>query len=817
MALSYRQLRRTPQVGDRVQLVPFSTIQERLPAYMDTRGTFGINTAEWKRMENKIMVVTSVSPDHVVDGANGVQELYAWITCNDVETGGAVHWTFTEFNTCPLDQTPGTEEEGNNMEVLNNAPVPELPDLNAVEINDNTDDLETILNTLTADGTHNLEIFFGSYNAADVAHAAHDLAEFYNGYRSNSHGMWNWHPDVTDALLNVNCNTYSLPYATMLDAESHGNDFNRNLSVNSMAINLASAFQGVANIREWTEMEITERPFETDVNDWSEFGGNLARFLSRRSAASSIGKLKDVVRILKAWKHINPAEAAKPLLREAEYDHAVCKFSYKDADGKYLYTPNIRKVTAEDRYNEPDAETREKYGIINNSPRSTKIGIRWNDYMKNVIVEDVTGKLIPKRSAHIVNQFDIGTESNHGSEWDLYERHGRIYAQAFGEERYQFMVNCGNIATCPDCGREIVVGSDAARYTHNDLAICLHCVEANYTVCSRCGRAERNENVSDWHTITDAYSTATYCPDCYEEVRWRSYIESYGFKPSPRFHSMPGADENNRLKMGLELEVDAVYTPSEDGYEDSTADGDNSSVGERGRVRASTKLHELDENMDLMYQKRDGSLSQGGEGGIEIVTHPCTLEFHRQKFPWHEVIKVVKEEGFRSDKTKTCGLHIHVSRKGLGDNATERQLTIAKLILVYDNLWEKLVKFSRRDRSQLDRWARKPDSNIQKGDTQEEVLEKAEEVRRSNCCGHNGRYRAINLQNEQTVEFRMFRGTLNSETLFATLELTQLLCDYCKDHSVEEVMDLTWAKLVEIGCEKYPEFKGYVNRKHLLR
>lgn len=40
-----------------------------------------------------------------------------------------------------------------------------------------------------------------------------------------------------------------------------------------------------------------------------------------------------------------------------------------------------------------------------------------------------------------------------------------------------------------------------------------------------------------------------------------------------------------------------------------------------------------------------------------------------------------------------------------------------------------------------------------------------------------GRYFSVNLQNANTIEFRIFRGTLKYNTLIATLQLVDRVCD----------------------------------------
>lgn len=55
-----------------------------------------------------------------------------------------------------------------------------------------------------------------------------------------------------------------------------------------------------------------------------------------------------------------------------------------------------------------------------------------------------------------------------------------------------------------------------------------------------------------------------------------------------------------------------------------------------------------------------------------------------------------------------------------------------------------------------------------------------------------GKYSAINLDHKDTIEFRMFRGTLCPGTLFNTLEFVSLLAKVSKELSIDEVNELTW-------------------------
>ena len=94
-------------------------------------------------------------------------------------------------------------------------------------------------------------------------------------------------------------------------------------------------------------------------------------------------------------------------------------------------------------------------------------------------------------------------------------------------------------------------------------------------------------------------------------------------------------------------------------------------------------------------------------------------------------------------------------------------------------------------------------------DTVVKILEHAKK-------GCNGRYSCINLQNWNTVEFRMFRGTLKVNTIIATLELVDLICQYALTFDDEEIAKVSWTEFVEgIDEEFYPELIIYLKERRL--
>lgn len=71
----------------------------------------------------------------------------------------------------------------------------------------------------------------------------------------------------------------------------------------------------------------------------------------------------------------------------------------------------------------------------------------------------------------------------------------------------------------------------------------------------------------------------------------------------------------------------------------------------------------------------------------------------------------------------------------------------------------------------------------------------------------------INLENAGTIEFRMFRGTLKLNTIIATLQLVDKVCDAAISLSDEEMKSLSWTTFVS-GCSE-PELVQYLKERRL--
>ena len=322
--------------------------------------------------------------------------------------------------------------------------------------------------------------------------------------------------------------------------------------------------------------------------------------------------------------------------------------------------------------------------------------------------------------------------------------------------------------TCEVCGERIWL-DDAE--TDGYTTLCHSCYDEYYTYCENCGRLVH---------ISDAYypdgGDDAYCCRCANNLRSsRQAIKCYSYKPRPLFYG----DDSERF-FGVELEMDE---------------------GGESNSNATTIMNIANEESENVYCKHDGSL----DDGFEIVTHPMTLRYHINSMPWKEILEKAVELGYRSHQAGTCGLHVHVNRDTFGVTEEEQEAAIARVLFFVENHWNELLKFSRRTRSQMEHWA----ARYGRKDNPKEQIEHAK-------SNFSDRYRAVNLTNQNTIEFRMFRGSLRRNTLVATLQLVNEICELAGFLSDEEMANLTWTDFcARIGNLSYPELVEYLKIRRL--
>jgi hypothetical protein len=284
------------------------------------------------------------------------------------------------------------------------------------------------------------------------------------------------------------------------------------------------------------------------------------------------------------------------------------------------------------------------------------------------------------------------------------------------------------------------------------------------------------------------------CDSCSDEDGMR-IIHDYSYRPDAIFHSV---DKNERLFFGLEIEVEAGSNLRE----------------------ASHYAHQL-EALELAYLKHDGSLNSG----FEIVTHPMSHEFFKNEAQelWNVIEQLRSNSAYRvkSWDTKTCGLHIHISRTGFNGGAHMHRF----LNLVYSNP----DFYSTLAGRTSDQWAKftdiyqreyKRDANgerVWSEDTGYDITTKRTFAHKLSADRNSDRYSAVNTNNRETLEMRIFRGSVNGETIKAQIDLAHASVEYTRTLTVQDVREgalsadnLMW--YVFQHEELYPELSARIDK-----
>jgi hypothetical protein len=242
---------------------------------------------------------------------------------------------------------------------------------------------------------------------------------------------------------------------------------------------------------------------------------------------------------------------------------------------------------------------------------------------------------------------------------------------------------------------------------------------------------------------------------------YHSSVDSLGHIPS-KFDS-----RKPRVLLGLELEMEI-----KDNYSKDERAGELlSNIGFCKDVEGYRHTYALCEE--------DGSL----DNGFEMVTGYTGLDIHAEQLKYFE-------NGLRgaiSHDSDNCGLHVHICK------ADMTTLHGAKMILfINDQANQSLIKaIARRDSSDYAKFKNKSQNR--------EWLKDAVgcETKRSQLRNLNSdRYEALNFKNTNTIEFRLFKGSLVYSTIMSCLEFTFATWFFTRDASTKNLTTENFLKFI---------------------
>jgi len=360
-----------------------------------------------------------------------------------------------------------------------------------------------------------------------------------------------------------------------------------------------------------------------------------------------------------------------------------------------------------------------------------------------------------------------------------------------------------NYKICRICGKTHLKDDIAPadiNFRGEAIVVCNKCLAEQFKICLSCGkphyRGDLLRNGDQWYCQECFHARFDTCPVCKKiyvkgKVNHRIYNNSspccfdcFGtFGPIIHYehttYLQKKGKEPNYLGVELEVEI-ADHIKTKRGHK---------ALEVLNKLGVDTSEFRVKE-VDFAVVKEDSSLTCG----FEICTCPATLKV--QKKTWGKFFES-RPDNLISGTVEKCGLHIHCSRQPL------TLLTIGKMLVFVNDVINKpfIECIAGRSANNYCKISKKKhgDCLIQPRNREE-------------------RHEAINLMNRETVEFRIFKGTLKAQTLFKAMEFCDALIQFCMSarHSISycRVVE-NFIKFVETNKKIYPHLHAFILIKWL--
>lgn len=302
-------------------------------------------------------------------------------------------------------------------------------------------------------------------------------------------------------------------------------------------------------------------------------------------------------------------------------------------------------------------------------------------------------------------------------------------------------------------------------------------------ICYCCDSITTEENGVQWGSYF-------YCEECFKDKHCR--VDNY-HRPSLETKFLKENGETTDLYFGFELEVNTS----------------NYGFNNDDHVDAIYYIRKNFKHLCLNFEF-DGSIGNG----FEIVSQPMTYKYikkHEEDF--RQILKYLSENGYQSHNSGKCGLHVHVSKKFLGNTDEEIENTTNKITLFVETYASNIQTLSRRGRGTYNEYIiplyKGNMSNVIPNDDYFKSTQILKDLKSKTQRYMNGsRYFVVNTTNENTLEYRMFKGTLKFETFMATLEFVNNLTNVCKYNAVSKI---SWNKVINYTGDYIKDYNNSLN------
>ena len=344
---------------------------------------------------------------------------------------------------------------------------------------------------------------------------------------------------------------------------------------------------------------------------------------------------------------------------------------------------------------------------------------------------------------------------------------GRSLAKRLSTGGYIHPDYAHNYHTCPDCS-SLTPNGDTYR-THDGRYICPNC-RGNYMPCPDCGDLYPTEDRDDWTYVEDlGYAV---CDNCISQPGYHQRDDRWY---SPQYRYTSRNLRNYSTKVEEIFDEEAMFLFADQEPDTDIFLGVELEVNAREyRGEAINELHRLAGSWQIY--KRDSSLNS--DNGFEIVSVPCTLAYHKSK--WPAFIQQAKTHVSAWEDPRT-GMHVHISRDAFSPLQLGRFITF-----INEPKNATLIRsFAKRDFTK----------HLYCASTR---YAKISDAKWGTDKYHH--HTAVNLSNHNTVEIRIFKASVNAKTVLRNLEFVHSLHAFCAEASNRQLTPEAYAAFIGQGA-----------------
>jgi len=297
---------------------------------------------------------------------------------------------------------------------------------------------------------------------------------------------------------------------------------------------------------------------------------------------------------------------------------------------------------------------------------------------------------------------------------------------------------------------------------YNDISryLCTDCLDNSYFTCESCGALQPNYNYGG--SCSSCGYSSEYCECNYH----------YDFK----FHSTNHETRynGNILYYGIELEVGSFE------HTDSVLSVIRKWSPEYAMVTEDCSIYD---NHDVRC-------------GGEIVMQPCTYNWYiDNKQQIKDMFSRLKDAGYRSYKTGSCGIHIHMCKDAFSTNHLYKFIK-----MIYEH--REFTEFVSQRNGRGMNWCKLSNEN-----NEDSYKYKAENKSSNDKCS------AVNLIHNKTLEVRIFRGTLKFSSFYKNIQYLHSLFEFTKEVKKTDLALDNYLKFISLNKDRFEYLYNWLKEK----